>query len=92
MIGSFKHKGLKKLYESGDRSKIGADMLDKIENILFSLEGADDVSELRLPSYKLHQLKGDLKGYWSITVKANWRITFRFENKQALDVDLVDYH
>ncbi len=92
MIASFKHRGLKRLYERGDRSKVPAEYADKLENILFMLDSALVVDALDLPGFRLHPLKGDLKGFWSITVRANWRVIFRFSEGQALDVDLVDYH
>lgn len=92
MIGNIKHKGLKRLYERGDRSKVPADYAEKLENILFLLDTALVVEALDLPGFRLHPLTGDLKGFWSITVRANWRVIFRFEQGQALDVDLVDYH
>lgn len=92
MIGTIKHRGLKRLYERGDRSKVPAEYADKLENILFVLDTALTIEAMDVPGFRLHPLKGDLKGFWSITVRANWRVTFRFENGQALDVDLVDYH
>ncbi len=92
MIASFKHRGLKRLYERADRSKVPAEYADKLENILFMLDSALVVDALDLPGFRLHPLKGDLKGFWSITVRANWRVIFRFSEGQALDVDLVDYH
>jgi proteic killer suppression protein len=92
MIVSFKHKGLKKLYERGDRSVIGADLLHKVENILSTLDGAEGPQALDLPGYRLHRLKGRRKGFWAVTVRANWRIIFRFEGGDALDVELIDYH
>jgi toxin HigB-1 len=92
MIQSFKHKGLKRLFERGDRSQIGADLIDRIENILSTLDAADAPQSLDLPAYRLHPLKGDRKGFWSVTVRANWRIIFRFKNGYAFDVELIDYH
>lgn len=92
MIGTIKHKGLKRLYERGDRSKVPADYAEKLENILSLLDTALVVEALDLPGFRLHPLTGDLKGFWSITVRANWRVIFRFEEGQALDVDFVDYH
>ena len=92
MIVSFKHKGLKRLFEQNNRSSLRADLTDKIERILSVLDAASAPQALDLPGYRLHQLKGDRKGYWSVTVRANWRIVFRFENDRACDVDLVDYH
>ncbi len=92
MIGSFKHRGLKRLYERGDRSKVPAEYAEKLENILFLLDTALVVDALDLPGFRLHTLKGNLKGFWSIAVRSNWRVIFRFQDGQALDVDLVDYH
>ena len=92
MIETFKHRGLKRLYEQGDRSGVRADMADKIENILTLLDEAKSVEVLNAPGLRLHQLKGDLKGFWSVSVRANWRIIFRFRGGNALDVELIDYH
>lgn len=92
MVVSFKHKGLKRLFEQGDRSGLRADLIDKIERLLTLLDAASVPQALDLPGYRLHQLKGDLKGYWSVTVRANWRIIFRFDNGDAHDVELIDYH
>ncbi len=92
MILSFKHRGLKRLFERGDRSLISADILHRVENILSALDAAEAPQALDLPGYRLHQLKGDRRGFWSVTVRANWRIIFRCENGDALDVELVDYH
>lgn len=91
MIRSFKHKGLKRLYEQGDRSKLPAALVDRIEEVLALLDVAIDVHELDMPHLRLHELKGDRKGQWAVTVRANWRIVFRFDG-EAADVDFVDYH
>ena len=80
------------MFEQNNRSGLRADLTDKIERILSVLDAASAPQALDLPGYRLHQLKGDRKGYWSLTVRANWRIVFRFENGRACDVDLVDYH
>jgi proteic killer suppression protein len=92
VIVSFKHRGLKRLYERGDRSLIRADLIDKVENILATLDAAGTPQSLDLPGYRLHPLKGGRKEFWAVTVRANWRIIFRFENGDAFDVELVDYH
>lgn len=92
MIKTFKHRGLKRLYESGDRSGIRADLLDIIIDILARLDQADAPQSMNLPGYRLHPLKGERKGLWSVTVRANWRIVFRFEENDVLDVELIDYH
>jgi proteic killer suppression protein len=92
MIGNFKHRGLRRLYERGDRSGIRPDLVDAVERILTVLDAATIPQALDLPRYCLHQLKGDRKGFWAVTVRANWRIIFRFEDGHALDVELIDYH
>ncbi|MEK6804174.1 MAG: type II toxin-antitoxin system RelE/ParE family toxin [Nitrospirota bacterium] len=92
MIENFKHKGLKLLYDKGDRSKLRSDIAQKAERFLTFLDAAHEVSELRLPGYGLHPLTGNLRGFWSVAVSRNHRIIFRFEDGSALDVDLVDYH
>jgi proteic killer suppression protein len=92
MIESFRHRGLKRLYQHNDRSGIGSSMLRRVEEILSVLDAAEAISELDIPGYRLHPLTGPLKGYWSVRVTGNWRIVFRFEDGAAWDVDLVDYH
>jgi toxin HigB-1 len=92
MIRSFKHRGLKRLFERDDRSGIRPDLVDTVQEILTALDDAVTPQELNLPGYRLHPLKGDLKGFWSVTVRANWRIIFRFDGTDALDVELIDYH
>lgn len=92
MIRSFKHRGLKRLYEDGDPRGIRTDLLEPVEDILLRLDEAITPQALNLPGYRLHALKGDLKGFWSVTVKANWRIIFRFQGADAFDVELMDYH
>jgi proteic killer suppression protein len=92
MIGSFRHRGLKRLYQHNDRSGIGSTMLHRVEEILSILDAAEAIAELDIPGYRLHPLTGPLQGYWSVRVTGNWRIVFRFEDGAAWDVDLVDYH
>lgn len=92
VIKSFRHRGLKRLYERAESSGVRADQLKRIRDVLAHLDVATRPSELDLPGYRLHPLKGSLKGYWSVTVSGNWRIVFRFEEGDALDVDLTDYH
>ena len=92
VIRSFHHRGLKRLYERGDRSGIRPDLLDPVERILTALDAASTPQALDLPGFRLHPLKGDLKGSWSVTVRANWRIIFRFAGTDAFDVELTDYH
>jgi proteic killer suppression protein len=92
MIGSFAHKGLQQLFEDDNAKGVNAEHVRKIKQILAVLHAAETIEALRLPTFRLHELKGDLKGFWAVTVRANWRIIFRFEGGKALDVDLVDYH
>jgi len=92
MIKSFKQKGLKRFYENDDRSGLRPDLVNVIQDILAVLDEAVSPQELNLPGYRLHPLKGALKGCWAVTVRANWRIVFRFEGMNAVDVELVDYH
>ena len=91
MIRSFKHRGLKRLFERDDRSGIRPDLLVDVEDILGRLDQATTPQALNLPSYRLHPLKGAPRGFWSVTVRANWRIVFRFEREDAFDVELIDY-
>ncbi len=92
MIESFRHRSLRRLHERGDDSKISANHLPRIRDILAHLNRAKSPEALNLPGYRLHALKGDMKGYWSVRVSGNWRIVFRFEDGGAHDVDLIDYH
>ena len=92
VIHGFKHKGLKRLFESGEARGVRADQLEKIENILAVLSRARRPEDMNLPGFRLHPLKGDLKGFWSVTVRANWRVIFRFRDGDVCDVNLIDYH
>lgn len=92
MIVHFAHKGLKRLYERGDRSGIRQDMVGKVERVLQRLDEITAVEQMDLPGYRLHALSGDLRGYWSITITGNWRMIFQFVDGDVRAVDLVDYH
>ena len=92
MIRTFKHRGLKRLYERGDQSSVSSEYLNRIEDILARLDVAVVPSDLNLPGYDLHPLKGKLKSYWALKVSGNWRIIFRFRDGDAFDVNLIDYH
>jgi proteic killer suppression protein len=92
LIESIRHRALRRFAEKGDRSGLPAERIEKIENILSLLDAAISPQDLDLPGLGLHPLKGELKGFWSVTVSANWRIVFRFEDGNAQDVDLTDYH
>ena len=92
MIRSFRHRGLRRVYERDDPNRIGADQVGRITLALADLDAASKPSDIDLPGYRLHPLRGDLKGLWSISISGNWRITFRFADGDVYDVDLVDYH
>ena len=92
MIAGFRHKGLKLLYERGDRRRVSAEQAAKLERILARLDEAVEPTGMDLPGFRLHPLKGDWAGFWSVRVSGNWRVVFRFEGANACDIDLIDYH
>ena len=92
MIRSFRHKGLKRLYEEDDSRGISADHVVKLRDILARLDAAVIIADLDVPGFRLHPLKGQERGFWAVTVRANWRVIFRFSERAAMDVDYVDYH
>jgi proteic killer suppression protein len=92
MIRGFRHTGLRRLYEKGETKGVRQDHVEKLENILAALNVSRKPDDMNLPGFGLHPLKGDLKGIWSVTVRANWRVIFRFKDGNARDVDLTDYH
>lgn len=92
MIRSIRHKGLKRLYEDDDPRGLFAEHVEKVRDILARLDAAATASDLDVPGFRLHRLKGDLSEFWAVTVRANWRVIFRFENGDAFDVNYVDYH
>ena len=92
MIRSIRHKGLKRLYEEDDPRGVIGEHAEKLRDILARLDAAGRVSDLDLPGFRLHPLKGEFKGFWAVTVRANWRVIFRFADGEASDVEYVDYH
>lgn len=92
VIASFRSKALERPYRDDDPRRLPPDMVERIRSILTLLDQASAVSDLERPSLRLHPLKGDLRGFWAVTVRANWRIVFRFEEGEARDVDFLDYH
>ena len=92
MIDSFKHKGLRHLFEDDDGRRVRADQVDRLRLILSALDQAGEIQDMNQPAFRLHPLKGSRQGVWAVTVRANWRVTFRFEGGDAYDVDLEDYH
>jgi len=92
MIVGFRHRGLKRLFEKDDAREIRPDLRDKVRTILSQLDEARTIEDMSMTSFRLHPLKGDKKGLWSVTVRANWRIVFRLADGDADAVDLIDYH
>ena len=91
----FRHKGLRQLWEDGSAKGVPAARADKLRKLLFALGTAETLEQLRrFPGWKLHSLKGDLKGSWSLTVTGNWRLVFRYDEpvNTASEIDLIDYH
>jgi toxin HigB-1 len=92
MVRSIRHKGLKRLYEEDDPRGVNREHAEKLRDILVRLDAAGAITDMDLPGFRLHPLKGELKGFWAVTVQANWRVIFRFADGDALDVDYIDYH
>jgi toxin HigB-1 len=92
MIKSFRHAGLKKLYETGSPRGVRAEHGHRLRLILARLDAAQEPRDMALPGLDLHPLKGRFKGFWAVSVSRNWRVVFRFEDKSAVDVNYVDYH
>jgi proteic killer suppression protein len=94
MIKSFRDKRLRLLWETGKTSKLPADQLIRIKQMLEVIDSAQSVPQdfEFFRSWKIHPLKGNLKGYWSLTIKENWRIIFRIDGKNTFDIDYLDYH
>ena len=92
MIKTFRHRGLRHFFRDDDGSKLPPEMLDRTRLILSTLHAAQEIEGMNLPGFNLHPLKGGLKGFSSVTVHANWRIIFKFEDGNAFDVDFIDYH
>ena len=92
MIKSFRHKGLKKLYETGSHEGIQPEHAKRLRIILARLDASKSPEDMNLPGLKLHPLKGKHEGFWSVSVSANWRVIFRFQGHYVFDVDYLDYH
>jgi len=90
-IRTFQHKGLRRLYDAGEKIDISAALAEKIADVLVAIDEATRPGDVGLsPGWRLHPLNGNLKGFWSVS--GNWRVVFRFEKGDAFDVDLIDYH
>lgn len=92
MIKSFKHKGLERLFTKGSASGVLSAYAERIILALDAIDAAEQVSDLDIPGFRLHRLKGDKRNLRSVRVSVNWRITFEFENGNAYILDLEDYH
>ena len=92
MIKSFRHKGLKRLYERDDPKSLNPEYVDKLSRILARLDVATSPQAMDLPGYHFHPMQGNWAGYWSVRVSGNWRVLFRFEDGSPCDVDYLDPH
>ena len=92
MIKSFAHKELEQFFLTGNKAGVQPQHANRIRLILAQLQQARTIDDLRIPTLRLHELRGDRKGIWSVTVQANWRITFQFSSGDAEVVDYEDYH
>ncbi len=92
MISSFKHRGLKALYDGRTARRVAADHVDRLRDILAMLDQSRGPGDMDLPGFRLYALKGSLKGHYAVSVSGNWRVTFRFDGGHAVDVDYLDYH
>jgi toxin HigB-1 len=92
MIKSFKHKGLKKFFETGSLAGINSAHRQKIRMRLTAIDTATTIDDIDLPGFRLHPLKGDRQGTWAVDVSQNWRITFEFVDGNAYILNYEDYH
>jgi len=92
MIRSFRHRGLKRFFTRGDRRGIPPELAGRLERMLDRLDAAKDPSDMNLPGYRFHRLKGKRRDTYAVAVSGNWRLTFRFEEGDAADANLEDYH
>ena len=92
MIRTFRHAGLEKFFKTGSKAGIQPAHASKLQKQLFALNVASEPVEMNIPGWNLHELKGDLAGHFSVKVNGNWRMTFRFEDEDAILVDYRDYH
>ena len=87
-----RHKGLRALHERDDPARLPADLVPRLRRILLRLQEAAHPDSADAPGFRLHPLKGDRRGEWSVRASGNWRVVFRFEDGEAVDVNLIDYH
>ena len=92
MVKSFRHAGIEKFFKTGSKAGIQPAHAAKLSIQLYALDGAKSPADMNTPGWRLHPLKGDMEGHWSIRVNGNWHLTFRFEEEDAILVDYQDYH
>jgi proteic killer suppression protein len=92
VIRSFKHRGLKALYDGRTPKRVAPEHAEKLRDILAALDRSRTAKDMDLPGFRLHALKGALKGHYAVSVSGNWRVTFRIEDGHAVDLDYADYH
>jgi toxin HigB-1 len=92
VIKSFRHKGIESFFKDGSKASIQPKHAEKLRNQLFALDNAKRAQDMNAPGWRLHRLRGDLAGHWSVDVSGNWRLTFAFEGDDAILVDYQDYH
>lgn len=92
MLKTFAHKGLERFFLNGEKRGLNAAHLARIERQLDRLDASVQASDMNIPGWRFHELKGDRRGVFSVTVSGNWRLTFRFTGGNAFDVNLEDYH
>lgn len=92
MIRTFRHKGIENFFRTGSKAGIQAVHAKRLRLQLAMLDGARDPADMGVPAWRLHPLSGDLKGHWAVWVSGNWRLTFTFEDGDAILVDYQDYH
>jgi proteic killer suppression protein len=92
VIKSFKHRGLKALYDGRTARRVAPEHVERLRDILAVLDRSRGPQDMNLPGFRLHPLREDLEGHWAVSVSGNWRVLFRFEDGEAVDVDYTDYH
>ena len=92
MIRTFRHRGLERLFAEGVTRGVNAQQVPRLKRILLALHHSKGPDGMALPGLRLHPLKGERRGQWAVSVSGNWRVVFRFDGEDAVDVDLVDYH
>ena len=92
MIQSFRHKGLKRFYESGSAAGVQPHHAKRLRMLLTALDTAQSVEDMDIPGFRLHPMKGEERGRWSVWVNGNWRVTFEFKDGHAYVLDYEDYH